>query len=77
MYDPTDYFDDVQIPIGKQTVRPSHIFYTPCSGIWQTVWLESAPANYITDLVVNADMHGNGTETSSTGLNATNNAQST
>ena len=57
VYDPTDMFDDVQIPIGKQTVRPRHIWYTPCSGIWQTVWLESAPSNYITDLVVNITLH--------------------
>jgi beta-galactosidase/beta-glucuronidase len=48
------------IPIGKQTLRPSHIFYTPCSGIWQSVWVESAPANYITQLDVDADMNGQG-----------------
>ncbi|KAE8449202.1 hypothetical protein EG329_008369 [Mollisiaceae sp. DMI_Dod_QoI] len=30
VHDPTDSGDYV-IPIGKQTLRPSHIFYTPCS----------------------------------------------
>lgn len=27
-------------PRGKQTLRPSGIYYTGCSGIWQSVWLE-------------------------------------
>ena len=27
-------------PRGKQTTNPSSIWYTSCSGIWQTVWLE-------------------------------------
>lgn len=63
VYDPTDHdFGDnqIQIPIGKQTLNPSHIFYTPCSGIWQTVWLESAPKTYIAEMHVDADMHGKG-----------------
>jgi hypothetical protein len=58
-WDPTDS-GSYQIPIGKQTLQPSHIFYTPCSGIWQSVWLESAPAAHITKLDVSADMHGKG-----------------
>ncbi|OQE47331.1 hypothetical protein PENCOP_c001G07563 [Penicillium coprophilum] len=57
VHDPTDDGDYV-IPIGKQTLRPSHIFYTPCSGIWQTVWLEASPANYITQLDLDANMDG-------------------
>ena len=59
VYDPTDK-DQVQVPIGKQTLNPSHIFYTPCSGIWQTVWIESAPAAHVTQLDVSADMNGKG-----------------
>ncbi|KAK4033773.1 galactose-binding domain-like protein [Parachaetomium inaequale] len=55
VFDPTD---DQSIPQGKQTKRMSHIFYTPCSGIWQTVWLESFPDNFITSLDVSADMEG-------------------
>ncbi|MBM7406577.1 MULTISPECIES: sugar-binding domain-containing protein [Sphingomonas] len=35
--DPTS--DGVQ-PRGKQTLAPQGIWYTPVSGIWQTVWLE-------------------------------------
>lgn len=54
VHDPTDDGDYV-IPIGKQTLRPSHIFYTPCSGIWQSVWIEPVPVNHITRL----DLDGN------------------
>jgi len=28
-------------PRGKQQIKPSGIYYTPVSGIWQTVWLEA------------------------------------
>lgn len=31
-------------PRGKQSRKPEGIFYTPTSGIWQTVWLEPVPA---------------------------------
>lgn len=58
-HDPTDNGDDV-IPIGKQTLKPNHIFYTPCSGIWQSVWIESVPRNHIERLDLNADMNGHG-----------------
>ncbi|KAK3311065.1 glycoside hydrolase family 2 protein [Chaetomium strumarium] len=57
VFDPTD---DQSIPQGKQTKRLSHIFYTPCTGIWQTVWLESVPDNYVAGLDVAADMNGKG-----------------
>lgn len=32
---------------GKQSTKPGGIWYTPQSGIWQTVWLESVPKDYI------------------------------
>lgn len=58
MSDPTD---SQVIPIGKQTLRPSHIFYRSCSGIWQQVWLEAVPKeNYITELDVAAGADGKG-----------------
>lgn len=62
VHDPTDS-DPYVIPIGKQTLNPSHIFYRPCSGIWQSVWIESAPANYVTEMNIDAGMDGmvNGT----------------
>lgn len=34
-------------PRGKQTTNPSSIWYTSCSGIWQTVWLEPVNESYI------------------------------
>ena len=32
---------------GKQSAKRGGIWYTPQSGIWQTVWMESVPENYI------------------------------
>lgn len=57
VHDPTDDGENV-IPIGKQTLNPNHIFYTPCSGIWQSVWLEPASSNWITQLDLDANMDG-------------------
>ena len=44
-----DDLEDQSYPYGKQ-VLPSKrggMWYTPVSGIWQTVWLESVPETYI------------------------------
>lgn len=57
VFDPTDLTGYV-IPIGKQTKNPEHIFYRPCSGIWQTVWLESVPSNSISQLDIKAAADG-------------------
>ena len=35
---------------GKQKTNKGGIFYTPQSGIWQTVWLEAVPQTYIKNL---------------------------
>lgn len=59
MHDPTDA-DGYAVPVGKQVLQPSHIFYRPCSGIWQSVWIEQAPTNYITRLDMSANMDGEG-----------------
>ena len=40
---------------GKQTLRPGGMFYPAQSGIWQTVWLERVPDNYIQSLTVTPD----------------------
>lgn len=37
-------------PRGKQTSNPEGIWYTPVTGIWQTVWLESVATNHITSV---------------------------
>ncbi len=47
VWDPTDAGGQ---PVGKQTLSPRGIYYTPTSGIWQTVWLEPVPQTYISRL---------------------------
>jgi beta-galactosidase/beta-glucuronidase len=44
VWDPTD---DGPQPRGKQVKNPEGIWYTPVTGIWQTVWLEGVPKTYI------------------------------
>ena len=39
-----------EYPYGKQTMTRGGMWYTPVSGIWQTVWLESVPETYIQKL---------------------------
>ncbi|KAI1122677.1 family 2 glycosyl hydrolase [Nemania abortiva] len=69
VFDPTDA-NGYMIPQGKQTLNPSHIFYTPCSGIWQSVWLESVPANHIIQLDIAAAMDGSVDVTATTSQNS-------
>ena len=40
---------------GKQSTRRGGMWYTPQSGIWQTVWMESVPAQYIEGIRVTPD----------------------
>ncbi|MEC3878145.1 glycoside hydrolase family 2 protein [Parapedobacter sp. 10938] len=44
VWDPTD---EGPQPNGKQVVRPHGIWYTPVTGIWQTVWIEGVPETHI------------------------------
>ena len=44
VYDPSNRGGQ---PRGKQTINPGSIWYTSCSGIWQTVWLEPVNPSYI------------------------------
>lgn len=37
---------------GKQSLLPKGMFYTAQSGIWQTVWLEAVPENFIEDVKI-------------------------
>jgi Glycosyl hydrolases family 2, sugar binding domain/Glycosyl hydrolases family 2, TIM barrel domain/Glycosyl hydrolases family 2 len=43
-------------PRGKQVVNPKGIWYTPTTGIWQTVWLEAVPETSIESLHVVPDV---------------------
>lgn len=42
-----DHLSNKILPYGKQTRKRGGMWYTPVSGIWQTVWLESVPEAYI------------------------------
>ena len=53
VWDPTD---DSYIPHGKQVNRPRGIFYTSVTGIWQTVWLEPVPKQYIASMKTTPDL---------------------
>ncbi len=44
VWDPTDAYGQER---GKQVLKPKGIYYTPVSGIWQTVWLEPVEEAYI------------------------------
>lgn len=37
---------------GKQKLKPKGMYYTAQSGIWQTVWMETVPENYIQRIAV-------------------------
>lgn len=52
----TDDLRDQAFPYGKQVRNRGGMWYTPVSGIWQTVWLESVPEAYIEKL--NIENHG-------------------
>lgn len=43
-------------PRGKQQLDPNSIWYTPVSGIWQTVWLEPVPELHIQDMKITPDI---------------------
>ena len=43
-------------PRGKQVRNPRGIWYTPTTGIWQTVWLEPVPKAHITRLRMVPDL---------------------
>lgn len=45
-------------PYGKQKKNRGGMWYTPVSGIWQTVWLESLPQKYIRGIKITPDLEG-------------------
>ncbi|MCX6133764.1 MAG: hypothetical protein NTU47_08130 [Ignavibacteriales bacterium] len=53
VFDPSDQGDQ---PRGKQVLKPGGIWYTPATGIWQTVWLEPVSADHIADLLIVPDV---------------------
>ena len=55
----TDATDTAYQLHGKQRLNPRGIWYTPVSGIWQTVWMEEVPAWHITGIKVTSQIDGN------------------
>ncbi|MGW7049881.1 PA14 domain-containing protein [Streptomyces avermitilis] len=56
VYDPTDAQGGENPPLGKQRLDPSGIWYTPSSGIWQTVWMEPVAADHVDTLKLTPDV---------------------
>ena len=57
----TDPSDTAEQPRGKQQLQPQGIWYTPVSGIWQTVWLEPVPATlHLAELRLTPDVDAGG-----------------
>jgi hypothetical protein len=53
VHDPTDFWGQ---PRGKQVSKPEGIWYTPVTGIWQSVWLEPVPVSSIEALRMTPDV---------------------
>ena len=53
VWDPSDRGEQ---PRGKQVEKPGGIWYTPVTGIWQTVWLEPVSAQHISYLKTTPDI---------------------
>ena len=51
----TDSSDQGIYAYGKQKLEHSGMWYTPSSGIWQTVWLEDVPMCAVSDLKITPD----------------------
>lgn len=56
VWDPTDRGPQ---PRGKQVEHPDNIWYTPVTGIWQTVWLEPVNRQHIERLRITPDIDRN------------------
>lgn len=58
VHDPTDAPGGENPPVGKQRLDPSGIWYTPSSGIWQTVWMEPVARDHAEDVSTTPDLPG-------------------
>lgn len=54
----TDATDTAHQLHGKQVSKPGGIWYTPVSGIWQTVWLEEVPERHIVSAKITPSISG-------------------
>ncbi|MBL8209567.1 MAG: beta-galactosidase [Bryobacterales bacterium] len=68
----TDPSDTGEQPRGKQVLKPQGIWYTPVSGIWQTVWLEPVPATlHIAEVRLTPDVDAGGLQVAALANEAT------
>jgi len=51
-----DSSDQSWQPRGKQVASPQGIWYTPVTGIWQTVWMEAVPQTHINSYYAQPDI---------------------
>ncbi len=56
VWDPTDTESQAR---GKQVLSPRGIWYTPVTGIWQTVWIEPVEKTHIQSIVPTPDIDRN------------------
>ncbi|WP_435008356.1 sugar-binding domain-containing protein [Tundrisphaera lichenicola] len=66
VFDPTDAGTQ---PRGKQVLKPGGIYYTPTTGIWQTVWIEPVAPTHIESLKLSTDLALNTVSVAPFGLN--------
>ncbi len=52
-----DTLSDKILPYGKQCRNRGGMWYTPVSGIWQSVWLESVAENYIKGIKIDVTLN--------------------
>ena len=67
VWDPTD---EGPQPRGKQVVKPEGIWYTPVTGIWQTVWIEAVAESYISSIKPTPDIDNNSVTINATAVNS-------
>ncbi|MBO5312955.1 MAG: glycoside hydrolase family 2 [Clostridia bacterium] len=53
-----DYLSNRVLPYGKQRRKRGGMWYTPISGIWQSVWIESVPQEYIKSIRITPKRNG-------------------
>ncbi len=51
-----DSLMDRDEPYGKQRIKRGGMWYTPFSGLWQSVWIESVPEEYVQRISIRTDM---------------------
>ena len=51
-----DDLRDKSLPYGKQCLKRGGMWYTPVSGVWQSVWMESVPEKHIEDMKIDVTL---------------------